>query len=157
MSVARSVLLMMALSSPVFAQSPPASPALDFEFFKTRVQPIFLAERPGHARCIACHGRARPCGCSRSRAGRHGLDRRGVAEELRYRPADGRAGQREEPAADASARGKCRRRLLSQRRQALESQDDPEWQTIKSWVMGADARASGTASARNHPDEQRRR
>jgi hypothetical protein len=31
------------------------TPSLDFEFFKTRVQPIFLAKRPGHARCYACH------------------------------------------------------------------------------------------------------
>ena len=37
--------------------SAPARPSLDYEFFKTKVQPIFLAKRPGHARCIACHGR----------------------------------------------------------------------------------------------------
>ena len=42
------------------AQTPASAPALDFEFFKTRVQPIFLAERPGHARCIACHGSGTP-------------------------------------------------------------------------------------------------
>jgi hypothetical protein len=30
--------------------------ALDFEFFKTRVEPIFLKKRVGHARCYACHG-----------------------------------------------------------------------------------------------------
>ena len=30
-------------------------PALDYEFFKTKVQPIFLAKRTGHARCVACH------------------------------------------------------------------------------------------------------
>src|SRR5438034_4996789 len=40
-------------------QSPPAS-SLDFEFFKTRVQPIFLAKRPGHARCISCHTAGTP-------------------------------------------------------------------------------------------------
>lgn len=28
----------------------------DFEFFKTRVQPIFLKSRPTHARCVTCHG-----------------------------------------------------------------------------------------------------
>jgi YVTN family beta-propeller protein len=34
-----------------------ASPiaALDYEIFKTRVQPIFLTRRDGHARCYACH------------------------------------------------------------------------------------------------------
>jgi hypothetical protein len=28
---------------------------LDYEFFKARVQPIFLNKRPGHARCVSCH------------------------------------------------------------------------------------------------------
>jgi hypothetical protein len=32
-----------------------ASPSLDYEFFKTKVQPIFLTKRDGHARCVACH------------------------------------------------------------------------------------------------------
>jgi len=27
----------------------------DFNFFKSKVEPIFLKERPGHARCYACH------------------------------------------------------------------------------------------------------
>ena len=40
--------------------SPPAASTLDFEFFKTRVQPIFLAKRPGHARCITCHATGQP-------------------------------------------------------------------------------------------------
>ena len=32
-----------------------APPKLDYEFFKSRVEPIFLAKRPGHARCYVCH------------------------------------------------------------------------------------------------------
>ena len=39
------------------AQEPPS---LDFEFFKTRVQPILLAKREGHARCYACHSTGTP-------------------------------------------------------------------------------------------------
>jgi hypothetical protein len=34
------------------------TPALDYEFFKTRVEPIFLKKRPTHARCYACHEEA---------------------------------------------------------------------------------------------------
>ena len=30
----------------------------DFGFFKSKVEPIFLKERPGHARCYACHSDA---------------------------------------------------------------------------------------------------
>jgi YVTN family beta-propeller protein len=32
--------------------------ALDFDFFKSMVEPIFLKERPGHARCYGCHSQA---------------------------------------------------------------------------------------------------
>ncbi len=32
-----------------------AAQSLNFEAFKTRVEPIFLKKRPGHARCVACH------------------------------------------------------------------------------------------------------
>jgi hypothetical protein len=32
-----------------------ARPTLDYEFFKTRVEPIFLKHRSDHARCYACH------------------------------------------------------------------------------------------------------
>jgi len=40
------------------AQSSTMSPALDYEFFKTRVEPIFLKKRPNHARCYVCHEEA---------------------------------------------------------------------------------------------------
>jgi hypothetical protein len=44
----------------LLGQQPAASPTLDYEFFKTRVQPIFLAKRPGHARCYSCHSQGTP-------------------------------------------------------------------------------------------------
>jgi hypothetical protein len=30
----------------------------DYEFFKAKVQPIFLTKRAGHARCVMCHAEA---------------------------------------------------------------------------------------------------
>jgi hypothetical protein len=30
-------------------------PSLDFEFYRTRVEPVFLERRPGHPRCYSCH------------------------------------------------------------------------------------------------------
>jgi hypothetical protein len=33
---------------------------LDFEFFKTKVEPIFLAKRDGHTRCVSCHSKGTP-------------------------------------------------------------------------------------------------
>jgi hypothetical protein len=38
------------------AQSQPAaSPSLSYEFFRDKVEPIFLFKRPGHTRCVVCH------------------------------------------------------------------------------------------------------
>ena len=44
------------------AQAPDASTAssLDFEFFRTKVQPILLATREGHVRCVTCHSQGTP-------------------------------------------------------------------------------------------------
>ena len=36
-------------------QASSSAPSLDYEFFKTQVEPIFLNKRPGHARCVVCH------------------------------------------------------------------------------------------------------
>ena len=30
-------------------------PTLDYEFFKSKVEPIFLTKRAGHTRCVVCH------------------------------------------------------------------------------------------------------
>ena len=44
------------------AQAPgsPAASGLDFEFFRTKVQPILLAKREGHTRCVSCHSKGTP-------------------------------------------------------------------------------------------------
>jgi hypothetical protein len=35
--------------------APSAASTLDYETFKTKVQPLLLEKRPGHARCYVCH------------------------------------------------------------------------------------------------------
>src|SRR5262249_54154468 len=42
------------------APAPQAGPALDFQYFKERVEPIFLHKRQGHARCYVCHSQGTP-------------------------------------------------------------------------------------------------
>jgi uncharacterized membrane protein YraQ (UPF0718 family) len=37
---------------------PAGAQSLDYEVFKTRVEPIFLKKRPTHARCVVCHAGA---------------------------------------------------------------------------------------------------
>src|SRR5712691_13241688 len=41
-------------SAPVANVAAAPAPKLDFEFFRTQVQPVFLKKRPGVARCYAC-------------------------------------------------------------------------------------------------------
>src|SRR5262249_20060634 len=49
------------ISGPLVGQeSTTKSSSLDFEYFKTQVQPIFTAKRPGHARCVSCHSAGTP-------------------------------------------------------------------------------------------------
>ena len=47
------VVLTLASAEVVFATG-----TLDYQFYKTKVQPIFLAKRPGHAPCVVCHAEA---------------------------------------------------------------------------------------------------
>lgn len=47
--IAIAVLTAIALDSVMFAAG------LDFETYRTRVEPVFLKKRPGHARCVVCH------------------------------------------------------------------------------------------------------
>src|SRR5580704_14215738 len=45
----------LALASTTFVS---AAGTLDYEFYKAKVQPIFLQKRPGHAPCAMCHAGA---------------------------------------------------------------------------------------------------
>ena len=53
--VVATCLSLAAVGSITKVEGQTASPSLDYEFFKTKVQPIFLTKRDGHARCVACH------------------------------------------------------------------------------------------------------
>lgn len=129
--------LLMALQGP---QTPASSQSLDFGFFKAKVQPILLAKRPGHARCIACHGQGTP---------------------LRFQPlakgsttwTDDEARKSFQAIQRVVVPGSVKSRLLLH---ALEeqaggdfyhsggkhfaSQNDPEWLTLKAWVLGQTAK-----------------
>src|SRR5471030_1022176 len=47
------VVAALAVSSAMTAAQ--TAPKLDYEFFKSRVEPVFLTKRPDHARCYVCH------------------------------------------------------------------------------------------------------
>jgi hypothetical protein len=45
-------MLTLALGQPVTSN---AWPKLDYDYFKAKVEPVFLAKRDGHTRCVVCH------------------------------------------------------------------------------------------------------
>ena len=120
--------------------APPSSvkaSSLDFEFFRDRVQPIFLNRRPGHARCYACHSQATAFRLQRLSPGSTSWN-----EEQSRRNFD--AVQRLVTAGDPQ---KSRLLLMPLAAEAggvlihsgakhWNSQDEPEWQTLASWVRG---------------------
>jgi len=47
---------LLCVMTALLAQQPASSSmALDFEFFRNEVQPIFVEKRPGFTRCVVCH------------------------------------------------------------------------------------------------------
>jgi hypothetical protein len=52
------VSLLAMAAMPVGAQPKPTPKPLDYEFYKARVEPIFLKKKAGHTRCVVCHAEA---------------------------------------------------------------------------------------------------
>jgi hypothetical protein len=118
------------------ASSSTASASLDFEMFKTRVQPIFLAKRPGHARCVTCHSAGTPLRLQPLSPGNttwNEEESRKNFEAMRRVATPGNLKSKlllhpleEEAGGDFFHNGG----------KHFKSQTDPEWQTLKAWVLG---------------------
>ena len=130
----RSFLLLIV--APLLAQQASSPPALDYAFFRDRVQPIFLKKRAGHARCVVCHDHGSPplqplaAGAS------------GWSEEQSRRNFDlwkmfVKPGN---PAASPLLLHPLAVKAGGDRFHAggkhWQSQDDPEWQVLARWVRG---------------------
>ena len=53
-SILLSTLIAIAAVFPVTVSAQP-KPVLDYGFYKSRVEPIFLTKKEGHTRCVVCH------------------------------------------------------------------------------------------------------
>jgi hypothetical protein len=125
------------------------TPQLDYEFFKTRVEPIFLKRRsPEHARCYVCHQMMR-----------HG----GGPLSLEMLPAGANFWTEEQSRKNFEVVSKLvvpgnpslslflRMPLAPeaggladthQGGRQFASEDDPDWKNMKAWVMGEKATVS---------------
>ena len=128
------------------AQQPPSAaprPALDFEFFRSKVQPIFLAKREGHARCIACHAGATGMRLQPLAAGSttwNEADSRTNFETVRRMVVPGSLKSRLLVHPLATAAGGD---FFHNGGKHFTSQSDAEWTVLKEWVMGAKAGNTG--------------
>ena len=113
------------------------APALDYEFFKTRVQPVFLTKREGHGRCYVCHVNnnarfhlvplspgATTWNDAQSKQNFELIKRVAVPGSIDspivMHPLDEKAGGHPHHGGG----------------QQFESQSDPAWQTLKAFVLG---------------------
>ena len=130
----------------LLAQQPASSSSLDFEYFKTKVQPILLAKRDGHARCVSCHTSGTPMRfqpLSPGAAMWNEEESRKNFEVVRPRVVTGNPLKSkllthplaEQAGGDNSHDGG----------KHWMSQDDPEWQTLATWVRGETKTATPAA------------
>jgi hypothetical protein len=114
-----------------------SAPALDFEYFRTRVQPIFLARRDGHARCYACHSqgttmRLQPLS-SGSTTWNEAESRKNFEAVVKMvMPGDPIQSRLLMHPLALEAGGT----LFHNGGKHWNSRDNPEWQTLAGWVRG---------------------
>jgi hypothetical protein len=134
-------------SGALIAQQPASSskPTLDFEYFKSQVQPVFLIKRAGYTRCVVCHTGSGEVGFlqplspgattwndEQSRknfeaASRLVMPGQPMKSRLLTHPLEPKAGGDE----------------FHNGGRQFTSQDDPQFQTLANWVTGRTASGSG--------------
>ena len=140
-------LLFLALAAAsAFAQTPSSSgdaSPLDYEFFKAKVQPIFLNKREGHARCYVCHSTGTPFRLQRLSPGATNWDDEQSRKNFRAASAMVNTSSPEEslllrePLAE-SAGGNH----FHPGGKHWESKDAPEFKILEEWVHGQKLTAS---------------
>lgn len=122
---------------PARAAGQPAAPALDFAFFRSCVQKVFLRKRPGLAQCVHCHDQAPRNFAPPLRPGQEIWDeaeaRRNLEVLSRFIDPGNPAGSRflmhplaHEAGGDPYHAGG----------RHWKSQEDPEWRMLAAWVRG---------------------
>jgi hypothetical protein len=130
------VSLALALAGLLGQQAAPASASLNFDFFKAKVQPIFLAKRAGHARCIACHSSGTPLRLQPLSPGSttwNEEESRKNFEAVRRVaiPGNMKSPILVHPLAEAAGGD-----FFHNGGKHFNSQNDPEWQILRAFVMG---------------------
>ena len=149
-------LLVVPLLLPFTAIAQPSAggpaPSLDYAFFKARIEPIFTTKRPGHARCISCHGDGTPMRLTPLPEGSATwteAEARANFDAIRARVVPGNPDESrllrhplaEEAGGDPHHDGG----------KHWTSKNDPEWQTLAAWVRGATLTSAPASPMPLHP------
>lgn len=129
--------------------APPANPnaapgvsPFDYEVFKAKIQPIFLAKRPGHARCVSCHSagtgfRLQPLDAGKTSWTEDESKKNFEAIQRVAAPGNLKSRILMHPLAE-SAGGD----FFHNGGKHWQSQNDPEWTALKNWIMAAAPKAN---------------
>jgi YVTN family beta-propeller protein len=126
---------------------PTAGPVLDYEFYKARVQPLFLEKRPGSARCVTCHGGSTTLRLQRFSDGAASWTEEQTRQNFEAVKAMVVPGT---PGASRLLRHPLARAaggdVFHGGGQHWKSKDDPDWQVLAAWVNGATMASHATAA-----------
>lgn len=138
------LLFEQAASSP--ASSPVSSVPLDYEFYKARVEPLFLEKRPEHARCVTCHAGSTTL---RLQALAPGATAWTEAQTRQNFEAVSKMVVPGSPGASLLLRHPLARSaggdVFHGGGQHWTSKDNPEWQALAAWVNGEKLEATSTS------------
>jgi hypothetical protein len=115
-----------------------AAPTLDYDFFKTRVEPIFLQKREGHTRCYVCHAESNnafrleplPTGASAWSDAQSRKNFEVVAKLVNPGDPDHSRLLMQPLAPEAGGN------VFHSGGRQFASKDDPAWKTLADWVNG---------------------
>ena len=116
-----------------------AAQSLSYEVYKSRVEPVFLKQRPSHARCVVCHSTGG--GAFRLQPLAQGATNWTEAQSQQNFQAVSRLVKPGDPLSSALLKHPLVQEaggdeFHSGGRQ-FTSQDDPDWKAIADWVRAA--------------------
>ena len=115
-----------------------AAPALDYQFFKDKVQPVFLRKREGHTRCVVCHTvNNAPLHLVPLSAGATSWNEAQSRQNFQLVQKVVVAGYEDSPLVKHPLAEEAGGDPHHGGGQQFANKNDPDWQTIKAWVMGA--------------------
>ena len=114
-----------------------SNPTLDYVYFKTQVEPIFLKKRPGHARCVSCHAANNaPLRVVPLSPGETTWNEEESRKNFELVKRVATAGDLESPLLIHPLAESAGGDFFHNGGKHFNSKDDPEWLILKSFVLG---------------------